>query len=80
LRHGWGEIPADTWHTIQVTPNDVFVQALDDFTAAVQNGRRAPIDATAGRRVLAIVLAMYRAAQEHCAVVPNTKEHAYAAS
>jgi UDP-N-acetyl-2-amino-2-deoxyglucuronate dehydrogenase len=64
LRTRWNDIPADTWHILPRASVNVFERAVQDFAHAVQHNARAPIHAYDARRVLQIVLALYRAAEE----------------
>jgi predicted dehydrogenase len=91
LREPWGDIPANEWHILSVEPpgvihdavgfpTHVFLDALNGFMEAVRNHKPAPIDGYAARRVLEIVLAMYRAADEQCTVELGKKELLYAES
>jgi predicted dehydrogenase len=45
-------------------PVPVYQRAIEDFAQAVQQNQCVPIDAYAARRVLAVVLAIYRSAAE----------------
>jgi predicted dehydrogenase len=64
LRTRWNDIPAATWHMLPRASVNVFERAVQDFARAVQHNARAPINAYDARRVLQIVLALYRAAEE----------------
>jgi predicted dehydrogenase len=64
LRRAVGEFTPGQWHTIPTEPISVYQQAIEDFARAVQAKQCVPIDAHAARRVLAIVLAIYRSAVE----------------
>lgn len=74
LRESWNEIPSHVWHTLPFAPTNVFEDAVDDFARAVQRHERAPINGQDARRVLRIVLGMYRAADERGAVELKGKE------
>ena len=52
------------WHSISTEPVPVYRQAIEEYAAALQGGRDAPINAQAARRVLCVVLAIYQAAAE----------------
>ena len=80
LREGWGDIPTNAWHRMPATPRNVFAEAVNDFARAIQRREPAPIDGYAARRVLEIVLGMYRAAEEQCVVGLEAKEQVYATS
>lgn len=64
LKQAWGQYAAGQWHSLPTKPIPVYERAIEDFARAVQSGRCAPIDGSAARRVLAIVLAMYQSAVE----------------
>lgn len=64
LRDGWGEVPANAWQTLPAKPARVFVEAVEAFARAAQSGEPAPTSGRDARRVLAIVLAIYRSAIE----------------
>jgi UDP-N-acetyl-2-amino-2-deoxyglucuronate dehydrogenase len=68
LRTRWNDIPPDTWHILPRANVNVFERAVQAFARAVQNNARAPINGNDARRVLQIILAMYRAAEEQRAV------------
>lgn len=78
LREPWRDLSANVWHTIPLPPTDVFRRAIDDFARAVQEHASAPIGAADARRVLQIILALYRSAQEKCFVEISTEEALYA--
>jgi predicted dehydrogenase len=59
-----GDFSADTWHTIPRPQVNVFARATQEFARAVQAKRPAPVNGYDARRVLEIVLGMYRAAEE----------------
>ena len=64
LKRDWGDLSADQWHSISMESVPVYQQALDGFARAVQTGECAHINAKDARKVLAIVLAMYRSGVE----------------
>lgn len=65
LRNGYGEMATGVWHTLPVTPRNVYGCAIGAFAAAAQAHQPAPVNGRDARRVLEIVLALYRAAEEH---------------
>lgn len=64
LRQGWGDIPANVWHTLPTPPISVYAEAVEAFAQAVQRGEPAPTSGKDARCVLAVVLAIYQAAAE----------------
>ena len=64
LKRAAGEFMPGQWHTIPTEPISVYQRAIEDFARAVQRNQCVPIDAYAARRVLSIVLAIYRSAVE----------------
>lgn len=68
LNRAHSAIPAGRWDTLPRPAVNVFECAVRDFAQAVQDGEPAPINGYDARRVLQLVLGMYRAAQEHCVV------------
>jgi predicted dehydrogenase len=64
LMEATAEIPANEWHSVPHEPVNVFDAAIRGYATAVQNGQQAPVDGVDARRVLNIVTAMYRAAEE----------------
>lgn len=64
LRLGWGDIPANVWHTLPTGPISVYAESVEAFAQAVQRGEPAPTSGADARRVLAIVLALYQAAAQ----------------
>jgi predicted dehydrogenase len=72
LRRAWGEFAAGQWHTLPLAETNCYQAAIDDFAVAAQQGRPAPIDGHAARRVLAVVLAAYRSAVERRAIALET--------
>ena len=64
LRQGWGDIPANVWHTLPTPPISVYAEAVEAFAQAVQRGEPAPTSGEDARCVLAVVLAIYQAAAE----------------
>ena len=64
LKRAVGEFTPEQWHTISTGSVFVYQRAIDDFAQAVQMKQCVPINAHAARRVLAIVLAIYRSALE----------------
>lgn len=64
LRNTWGDIPAKTWHTLPTEKVNVFAKAIDSFANAVLHSEPAPTGGRDARRVLAIVLAIYQAANK----------------
>jgi predicted dehydrogenase len=69
LRQGWNDIPAGVWQALPGQPAPVYSRAIEDFALAVQRGEPAPTSGRDARSVLAIVLAIYRAAAERRAVL-----------
>jgi predicted dehydrogenase len=65
LKRSWEDLAADQWHSLPTYPVPVYQQAIADFARAVQSGGCVPIDAYAARRVLAVVLGIYRSAAEN---------------
>ena len=64
LKQATNEFRSEEWHTIPMEPVPVYQRAIEDFAQAVQQKQCVPIDAYAARRVLAVVLAIYRSAAE----------------
>ncbi len=64
LKNTVGEFTAEQWHAIPMEPVPVYQRAIEDFARAVQQDQCVPIDAYAARRVLAVVLAIYRSNAE----------------
>jgi predicted dehydrogenase len=64
LRREWGNFPAGVWIDQPAPAAPVYLRAVEDFARAVQQGRPAPIGGRDARRVLSIVLAIYRSALE----------------
>lgn len=78
LREPWRDLGAGVWHTLPLTPRDVFQCALDEYARAIREGRPAPLSGADARRVLRTVLALYLAAHEHRAVDLESLEVEYA--
>jgi UDP-N-acetyl-2-amino-2-deoxyglucuronate dehydrogenase len=78
LRQPWGDIPAGAWQALprQVAP--VFAQAIDDFAQAAQRGQAPPMSGRDGRRVIAILLAIYQSAAQGCTISIPTCEVSHA--
>jgi predicted dehydrogenase len=64
LKKPTSEFSAEQWHTIHMESVPVYRRAIEDFARAVQLKQCVPIDGYAARRVLSIVLAIYRSAVE----------------
>jgi predicted dehydrogenase len=64
LRQSWNDIPAGAWQQLPGQPAPIYTRAVEDFTRAVQRGEPAPTSGRDARSVLAVVLAIYRAAAE----------------
>jgi UDP-N-acetyl-2-amino-2-deoxyglucuronate dehydrogenase len=64
LKNTVGEFTAEQWHAVPMEPVPVYQRAIEDFARAVQQDQCVPIDAYAARRVLAVVLAIYRSNAE----------------
>jgi predicted dehydrogenase len=64
LRRAWGDTPAGVWHSGPAEPVSAYVAAVEALARAVQRREPAPTSGVDARRVLAIVLAIYRAATE----------------
>lgn len=64
LRQGWGNIPANHWHTLPTVRISAYAGAVEAFAQAVQLGKPAPTNGEDARRTLATVLAIYQAAAE----------------
>ncbi|MFL5805725.1 MAG: Gfo/Idh/MocA family protein [Roseiflexaceae bacterium] len=64
LRQSWNDIPAGVWQRLPGQPAPVYTRAVEDFARAAQRGEPAPTSGRDARSVLAIVLAIYRAAAE----------------
>jgi len=64
LRQAWRDLTAGQWHSIPTEPAPVYQRAIEDFAQAVQSNGCIPIDARDARKVLAVVLAIYRSAVE----------------
>lgn len=69
LDRDWQNFRAGEWHTLPAEPASVYQLAVEDFVRSVQAGRCPPINGSAARQVLGVVLAMYRSAIER-AVIP----------
>lgn len=80
LRHGWGDLAPNVWHSLPQAPVNAYALAVDDFAQAVRRGQPAPTSGRDARAVLAIVLGLYQAAAAHSVVslVPNENEVTYA--
>jgi len=63
------ELAAGQWHTLTTTSVNVFSKAIEEFAVAVQNGIQPTINGRDARRVLEIVLGIYRSAAEKCQVI-----------
>lgn len=68
LKQTFGGYTAEQWHSIPVQPVAVYEQAIEEFARAVRTGGCPPIDAHAAKKVLGIVLAIYRSAVEKKAI------------
>lgn len=64
LQQTFGEYEAGRWYQVPLEPVPVHVRGVEEFVRAVQEGRCAPIGAGDARRVLSILLAIYRSASE----------------
>jgi predicted dehydrogenase len=64
LQETWGDFTAGQWHSIPTKPVPVYQLAVEDFAKAVQSKGCAPMAVQAARRVLEVVLAIYRSAAE----------------
>jgi predicted dehydrogenase len=65
VKREWEDLAPDHWHSIPLESVPVYQRAIADFSRAVQAGECVPIGANAARRVLAVLLAMYRSAAEN---------------
>jgi len=63
LRQGWGDIPANVWHSVPGLVANVYRETVEAFAYAVQQGQPAPTSGHDARRVLATVLALYQSAE-----------------
>jgi predicted dehydrogenase len=64
LRRARGTLTAGRWHTIPTEPVPIYLRAVEDFARAVQSKGCTTINAYTARQVLAVVLAIYRSANE----------------
>jgi UDP-N-acetyl-2-amino-2-deoxyglucuronate dehydrogenase len=74
LRQPWRDIPAAVWQMRPRSIMPVFSQSIDNFARAVQQGEIPPISGRDGRRVLAVVLAIYEAAAQGRTITIQTDE------
>ena len=65
LRLGRSDIPKERWYTLPTKPTSVFKEAIEAFVLAVQQNEPVPTSGHDARQALAIVLAIYQAAQEN---------------
>jgi predicted dehydrogenase len=65
LKKATSKFAAEQWHTIPMKPVPVYRRAIEEFAGAVQRKECVPIDGQAARRILSVVLAMYRSAAEN---------------
>ncbi len=78
LRQAWGDVPANTWHTVPGAKAQVYAAAIEAFARAVRSGEPAPTNGRDARRVLKTVLALYQAAAEKRTITLQESETAYA--
>ena len=64
LKRNWDGIEAGHWHVLGLEKIPVYVRAIEDFALSVRTGQCAPISGNDARRVLSVVLAIYRSAKE----------------
>jgi predicted dehydrogenase len=71
LRRPWGEPPlgAGEWHTLPAAPAAIYQAAVEAFARAVRRGEAPSPDGHDARAILAVVLGLYRAAQEQSVTV-----------
>jgi UDP-N-acetyl-2-amino-2-deoxyglucuronate dehydrogenase len=68
LGREWDRLNAGQWHSIFLDPVPVYQKAVQDFAEAVRTKECVPISAQDARRVLSVVLAIYRSAAERRAI------------
>ncbi|HLE26816.1 MAG TPA: Gfo/Idh/MocA family oxidoreductase [Anaerolineales bacterium] len=78
LRRDWGGLPAGRWQALPGAPAPVYVEAIEAFARAVQQGQAPPTGGRDARQVLAIVLAIYQAAAEKRTMILSRSEATYA--
>lgn len=64
LGREWGNMTANSWHTLPTESVPVHSLAVEDFALAVQSKGRPAVNAHTARQVLAVVLAIYQSANE----------------
>ena len=64
LSRKWDGLKAGQWHSIYLEPVPVYQKAIQDFAQAAGTRDCIPISAQDARRVLSVVLAIYRSAAE----------------
>lgn len=64
LKNATSEFTPEQWHRIPTGPAPVYQRAIEDYARSVQLKQCVPVDAYAARRVLSVVLAIYRSATE----------------
>ena len=64
LKRQYSQFSPGLWHSITSEPVSVYLRAIEEYAKALQSGGCIPIGAHAARRVLSIVLAIYRSAAE----------------